>query len=438
LLVGQIRWQHAAAHGIRFRQGEYHERQGESSVPAALMWLRRIVGKTRKQGLSWLFRRVLRELRFPRTDLGRPVSRALAAISSTLLHLVALPVLWLRLVSPLRRSLVFFYDLDVAPVTFDFVGQAVAADAARRDAGLAAMHVVVVPGRVSGFRTETSDFDATVDHESQRQRLRHIVIGSMSLLPSCRGYTICPSRGMALLYWLLFVRHVHPRGYAPWFPRVPSKRAALIPADSSPAALPQIVVPPFALAAVERWLAPRTRGRKPVVITIRDQRFRPERNSNRASWLAFAERLDTSVYAPIFVLDTSHDLQRAGERYERFPVFHVGAHDTVQRAALYQLAHLNLSIVHGPTELMWFNRHCRYAIFMPLESGPETSRAYLAEQGFTVHAQQAFSGPHQRWIWASDTLDNIEHAFHDMCRVMEESEGAPTRAASRPGAAARP
>lgn len=382
----------------------------------------------------------MRELRFPRTGIGRPVSRLLAATSSGLLHLAALPGLWLRFVSPLRRSLVFFYDLDVAPVTFDFVGYAVAAEVARRDEGLEAMHVVIVPGRANGFRTETSDFDATVDPESQRQRLRHIVIGSLGLLPACRGYTICPSRGMALLYWLLLVRHAYPRGYAPWFPRVPSKRPALVPADRRAATLPQIVVPPYALSAAERWLAPRTRGRKPVVITIRDQRFRPERNSNRASWLAFVERLNTNVYAPIFVLDTSQYLQGTGGRYERFPVFHVDAHDTVRRAALYQLAYLNLCIVHGPTELMWFNRQCRYAIFMPLETGPETSRAYLTEQGFTVHEQPPFCAPHQRWIWAPDTLDNIEREFRDMCRILEKPDAMrpATHAAPRPGVAVGP
>jgi hypothetical protein len=413
-------------------------------VTASLNRLRQILGKVRQNGLAWLARRTMRELRFPRTKTGRFASRSLATMSNAILHLIALPILWLRFASPLRRSLVFFYDLDVAPVTFDFIGCAVAAEAVRRDAGLAALHVVIVPGRVEGFRSETSDFDDFLNVESQRQRLRHIVIGSLGLLPACSGHTHCATRGMALLYRLLLVRHAYPRGYWPWFPRVPSKRPALVPAERRDAATPQLVVPSYALVSVERWLAPRTRGRKPVVITIRDQRFRPERNSNRASWLAFADRLDAAVYAPIFVLDTSQVLHGPGERHERYPVFHAGAHDTLLRAALYQLAFLNMCIVHGPTELMWFNQRCRYAIFMPLDSGPETSPAYLTEQGFTVGGQPPFCAPHQRWIWGPDTLDNIEQNFREMCRLLEGTAGdvathvAATEGAARPGAAAAP
>ena len=406
-------------------------------MTAALTRLRQIIGKARQNGLPWLARRIVQELRFPRTAAGRHASRCLSTTLLFVLQVVALPISWIRFVSPLRRSLVFFYDLDVAPVTFDFIGYATAAEAMRRDAGLDSLHVVIVPGRVDGFRSETSDFDASVDVESQRQRLRHIVIGSLGLLPAGRGHTICPSRSMALLYRLLLARHVFPRGYWPWFPRVPSKRPALIPAERRDPTTPQIVVPAHALAAAQRWLAPRSRGRKPVVITIRDQRFRPERNSNRASWLAFAERLDPTVFAPIFVLDTTS--RGPGERYERFPVFHVGSHDAILRAALYQLAFLNICIVHGPTELMWFNRHCRYVIFMPLDTGPETSPDYLTEQGFPVNEQPPFCGPHQRWVWAPDTLDNIEPHFRDMCRLLEDGADAlKPKAATWPGAATHP
>src|SRR5262249_8132666 len=148
--------------------------------------------KLRAGGLRWLTGRLAEEWRLPRTAVGQAVWRGARrlgrALSGDRGDAAA---------APSEDALYAFYDLAVAPVTFDFLWFLAGAELARVRLGLAGVHVVIVPGPHGGLRRETPEYEARVDAEARRARIQTILLPACSLLPSLAGLTVAASRHQA-------------------------------------------------------------------------------------------------------------------------------------------------------------------------------------------------------------------------------------------------
>src|SRR5258708_38087910 len=87
-----------------------------------------------------------------------------------------------------------FYDLQVAPVTFDFLWFLAAADLQRRRSGLKSIHVVIVPGPHNGVRRERDDYNEVVNAQTRQARVHNVLVQACRVLPSCSGLTVATSR----------------------------------------------------------------------------------------------------------------------------------------------------------------------------------------------------------------------------------------------------
>ena len=121
--------------------------------------IRRVAFKIKSKGPGWIVRRLAAEASQPTTPPGRLLHRlarnatTLAAALPRRLHALAVPK-----PADAARTLFAFYDLQVSPITFDFLWFLVGADLERRRRGLDAVHVVIVPGRAAGLRREREDY----------------------------------------------------------------------------------------------------------------------------------------------------------------------------------------------------------------------------------------------------------------------------------------
>jgi hypothetical protein len=82
--------------------------------------------------------------------------------------------------------------------------------------------------------------------------------------------------------------------------------------------------------------------------------------------------------------------------------------------ALYELAYVNMSLMHGPMELALYNEVCRYAVFIPLGASPQTEKWILTKRGFLIGRDLPFARPWQRLVWEADDLTAIRRTFADM------------------------
>jgi len=391
--------------------------------------VRDIWQKIQERGMLWLWRRLGQELRVPETVEGLYI-RALAVRVYGLIVVVLSPFLFLigQLFSGRAKTLYFFYDLDVSPITYDMADYLVLAELERRRRGLHWVYVYVVPGRSQGLRDENADYEKIVDKSNRVWRLNNLVIPLFALLPTCAGYSICRNRRQATLLRLLAGRNVYPQTYWPVFPVGLFRRPLLEAARQGVEVFPMFKTPEQSVKYIRQWLGARVASRKAITITLRDYGADPQRNSNIQAWAAFARSLNPQAFVPIFVLDTEIAMDSVPDAIKEFLVFPEAPWNLALRSALYELAYLNLAIVHGPTTLLWYNDHCRYVIFFPRDNSTQTGTDYVKANGFIRGESLPFATPFQTWVWEPDEADVIKREFDQMCAAIEGALPRPEEA----------
>jgi hypothetical protein len=329
-----------------------------------------------------------------------------------------------RVMSRQHSTLVAFYDLRVAPITFDFLWFLVGADLRRRRLGLLDLHVVIVPGPHHGVRPERDDYEEVIDADARRWRINNILIPACALLPVPCAVTLTSSREQASALRSTAGRHVYPIGYETILPICHHPSDCLIAARTENVPIAVLRSEAEALRAVDDWLKARRKGAaRLVTITLRGYSYMPARNSSLKDWVVFAEGLDPAAFFVVFVPDTEQTLRPPLAELAKFPVFSEASWNIGLRMALYERAYLNLGVNGGPMGLCWLNAKTRYITFrMITASVPQATAEYSRSLGFEIGASLPFATEFQKWLWdEDDSLALIEREFRDMVNRIEAS-----------------
>jgi hypothetical protein len=384
--------------------------------------LPRLAFKIGAGGFAWIKARLAAEVTNPTTRMGQTIHvlarRGLGAVS-------ALPRSVRRSLAsgkdPHAHEILFaFYDLKVAPVTFDFLWFLAAADLERRRRGLNSVHVVIVPGPHNGVRRETEDYNAIVDAQTRHARVYNILVQACRVLPSCSGLTLAGSRREAAFLRSVVARHMLPADYELMLPVFPGPHSCLAAARAGEPGIACLRAPAEELRAIDAWAGAHTGSRRMVVITLRRYGFMPARNSNMPAWIAFARSLDASRYCPVFIPDTNDTIAGLPTELRDFTVFPEAAWSIALRMALYERAFVNLGINTGPMGLAWLNERVRYAT-LKIETAevPQASLGFIRSFGFEVGKSLPFATGLQEWVWEDDTQECITRAFERLTRRIE-------------------
>jgi tetratricopeptide (TPR) repeat protein len=318
-----------------------------------------------------------------------------------------------------------FYDLSVSPVTFDFLSFLLLADLHRRKNGLYYLHVVIVPGNLNGFRMGD---EWAYDSEHQFWRLKNVVVPLCWLMPNTQ-VTVSGSREEAALIFGRMVHPCFPPTYSPSAP-VESHHPARFIAAFRENEFHGITVSADALRYAGQWIASHAKGRKVVAITLREAPYEKDRNSNLDAWTAFAKRLDPNVFFPVFIRDVDAAFSGTGERLLGLPVFCEATWNMELRAAIHELAYLNLSVNNGPGLVAWGNRRARALVFkIVTPSAGATTVQFCNAIGWPPGSQLEFLTPFQRFVWEDDSLAVIEREFSMMCERIGGQSNADTQRA---------
>jgi hypothetical protein len=383
---------------------------------------RKLVRGLRNGGLPWLTATARNELYNPRRALTLRLRRALVAAIGYADALRNLAGRRTDGAAPHHRSLdgtlVFCLDLDASPVTFDVASYLAGAEVTRRKLGLTDIYVVVVPGDHDGFRREHPDYDSIVDVDSRAWRLQNVVLPLLFLLPNVSGFQLCRNRGDAASF-IRRARHIFPDSYAPSLPRQPAERVGRDAARTG-----QNIWPLFSAGPMARKYARKVLDRyggcdRPVVISLRQYGHMPQRNSELLVWRDFANTIKVSGFTPIFLIDMEADAPGAVAELEDQIVLDGAFWNLSLRMALYELAWLNMAIMHGPMELCWYNEKCRYVIFIPVGAAPQCSPEALRAQGHEIGSDLPFAKPYQRLVWEADTKEAVSREFASMRPIIE-------------------
>jgi hypothetical protein len=283
-------------------------------------------------------------------------------------------------------------DLSKVPASFDFITWLVNAEMDRRRRGAPApLLVAFVDGTDEGFRKG--------DVQNLPEK-RQIMDGVMRPALALFGAREEPGA-------------IHGRQYHYWYR--PITDGFRIGEE-----VPRVVVPLAALIQVLRQLSIRGLD-EPLVITLRETRYSPERNSNIPAWLEFARRRRDEGHNVIFVRDTA----KAHEPLEDFATWPEASLDLIIRAALYNAAKCNLIVANGPAELLQFSDWPFIEIKPSAEIDP-LRPVSMGESwwqrfgGITPPESFPWLGKHQLTVWKRDTIDVLENAWLRWLKATEK------------------
>jgi hypothetical protein len=393
---------------------------------------RLLLYKLRTGGIVWLVKRLREEIELPRTGLGQSLFRAARGVARAV---QGRP--WRAAAGEGPSDMLYaFYDLGVAPITFDFLWFLVGAELERQRRGCASIHAVIVPGPHAGLRKENPELEKSLDPPARGARVHAVLAPACALLPSLSGVTVASSRGQAEQLLTLAGAAVFPARYEPGLPCYPGPYEPLRAAREESARVAVLRATAADLRAIDDWLAARRCDRRLVTITLRSYNYAPARNSNIPAWTAFARSLDPDRFAVVFVPDTAQCIGALPPELRDFTVCAEAAMTVGLRMALYQRAYLNLGVNTGPVGLCWLNDQTRYITFKILTDAiPNTTAEYMEFLGFEPGKSLPFATPWQQWIWAEDDFEVIKDAFSAMLMRLESSpdQAQPDHASRRGG-----
>jgi Tetratricopeptide repeat len=300
------------------------------------------------------------------------------------------------------------YDFAASPTSFDIAAFLALADLERQRRSLSAMHVLFVPAPGTGFWENEA-----LGEDEKRWRVRNLLIPMCWLWPACGGVTVLGSRDEARASLRRAQDAVFPSGYRLHRPVPDAFQWAAVAAERACGALvPSWVAPPQAREFVRRWLEPRARGRRVVVITLREAGYYSEVNSDLPAWGAFARSLDPERYLPVVLRDTEAIFAPVPPELQDLTLFPEASLNLELRAALFSAMFVGLSVPNGPMILQWLKPDCRFLIFRLLV--PENFRArptVMRSLGLEIGGQLPGATPFQRLIWEEDRFEVIRREF---------------------------
>jgi hypothetical protein len=370
-----------------------------------LALVKKIGFRLRTHGLGYFALLARNEMAYPRFRATQYLRTSLISLARLLQKRSAGNGAWSE------NCLQFVYDLSVSPITFDFASYLAAAEVERRLRGFDGINVLFVMGAHKGVREETPDYEAAVNKDARLWRVRHMLLPMLGFLPTVRGVALCATREQAQALISSDQRRIYPSDYHVFLPRLPDKRVIHDHARRGVPIWPMFRATEHGRRLVGEFLEREAKGRKPIVITLRNYPYTPQRNSRNEDWLAFADSLDRTRYAAIFVHDAETVMQPPPADFSRHIVFDAASVNLEIRMALSEAAWLNMALMAGPTELCWYNENVRYLLFIAVGSAAVQTEAALVRNGHRVGFDLDFAQPYQRIVWQVDEFSTLRREF---------------------------
>lgn len=314
---------------------------------------------------------------------------------------------------PDSKKLRVVYDLNVAPVSFDFVSFIAGAEYERARRGLVSMDVVVLPVTAESPRFSRFKEDNGAGLENIRWRLHKIVAETAFMMKSVSDFHYFSDRAEGIAYIQSNSAPLYPPQYDfktfDHLNRLTYK--AIANACDTGEAFRFIEASAVARSYVTKWKSEVSAGRPLVSISLREASYVPSRNSLIEEWMRMAEYLTDKGFCVVFVRDTEKALDQ-DPRFKKYLVFEGASWSLDLRIALYEQAYQNLFVNNGPQMLTIVGKNCPYIVFkLIVDDWPATTREHMIRTGMVVGENLKLAAKNQWLVWDIDRFENIRAAF---------------------------
>lgn len=348
--------------------------------------------------IFWIFFRILKEFQTPSTKIGHYFFKCF--------NFFSFKKKFLR-----SNILICFYDLNVAPTTFNFSEFIVLCNNETLKRNLDGYKIVFIKRKNDLINKYTQDkkYHEVHNHESNKWKFNNIIIPLISFSRFCVGYDIIDDEkiGKYLNYQNRF-----PDKYSKQF-RINLDNMDLYNSIEN-LNLIGLELPDQANIYVKNYLQENFKiSKKIITITIRSQKYDTVRNSNLEDWLKFARFLKNNNFEVIIIPDTD-DAYTLNEKFKEFKIYHEGAFNLPLRMGIYCNAFFNYFAGGGPSSLCTLHKSNKYIMF---NYGPVEGSIVHTSDAFKKFKEQPlnkykFAQSNQILVWESDTYENILKSYN--------------------------
>ena len=290
------------------------------------------------------------------------------------------------------KTLTAFYDLEIGPVSYDFVVFLVKAELERKRIGADRLHVVIVPGAgPGGFRDKSKFYD---EHEA-KFRLWNICIPACALIGASVTLAVDWEQAARMVK---VGSDVWPADWDRQTLRTrPHLVGGLIGAARAGTPIPRLSASEHARRVVRKLFA----GRLVVTMTQRHT-YLSTRNTVPSEWRKAQEHISSKGFSVLDIHDVGVALANGGGFAEL---------SIDLRMAVYQEAVLNLQANNGSASLCWFSEKPYRMFDAGVGDTREEWENLFVAQGLPWGASWPWATPHQRIVYERSTADVIIREF---------------------------
>ncbi len=361
-----------------------------------------IVKKIRKKGFGWVYSRIQKEFVSPTFALTRYVSRQIESFRKICQRNNASQ----NKIVP-EDTLIFVYDLNVVPATFDFAFLLAAAETFGKSHGMSKVFVLFLQKNLEQIGDE--EYSAIVSQDSQQWRSNNILLQLCQLYPACSGYGFLPSN--AKVDNFIQNKLVYPARYSSTYKSYAKNYAEIFELIDK-RLFTGFSASQTGINYIHQWMSCNDIAGRMVVITLRNYGYDETRNSNIAEWVKFARWVKNEGFTPIFVPDTE-TCWTSTKELEHFTVFTEPCWNLGLRMAIYEQAFVNFFYSNGTSVIGSLNKKISLIAMCPiiedsLHQKAEVLNSFGLESG---QRRYNFAEKHQFLSWKRDTFENIREEF---------------------------
>jgi hypothetical protein len=308
-------------------------------------------------------------------------------------------------------------DFACMPMSYDIVYFLTVADSFRRRKGVRWLDVVFLAHHNDPLADGVDALEPAAQG-AYRRYVHNLGIQATQLFEAIGDVQFFTDRSSFTEYWSSAHRShlLFPENYAPQSPNflldgVPIYGTRHLYIDTAPSDQVCSLRPPDNLIDLaQRWLARRVHGDNTIVtVTLRETPVRADWNSNIGEWQKLVDHFKGTNVSFVVIRDYSKVFDEAALTGDNVVECPEAVLDVAFRAAVYEVAALNLFVLNGPCSLCFFNPRCNYIVFnMPAAQSPDRARHLQYRDGFEPGKDFKLAGPFQKMVWKPDDFDVLQ------------------------------
>lgn len=289
-----------------------------------------------------------------------------------------------------------YYDMKVAPITFDFCNFIIAAAAYAIAKGRPDFDLVVI---ADAFRNLTPREQAYTLVE-RKWRIWNLITEIVKIAPNIADFSLL-QRPPASFKSNSYPPNFHPTGSN----AIAYNKMPVIKLHSMGIDVRMFKASDYAKRAIDA-LIPNI-GKKLIAITLRKSLIDSSRDSRLPDWIEFIKMLETRGYQVVIVPDQDDALgQRELNKYG-WHVIDVASMSLDLRLAIYERAHMNYVTNGGMVDILVFTK-APFKWFSVIVEGHTMARAeYYTSMGMEYGSKYPWLDDNQEMLWIPDSLPNL-------------------------------